>query len=157
MNKILTEWKENKVFSVKNIPETTGAGTSSSVSRGNFTNPTLEAANAKSARERYYSLLREKAQKAADEAVSKAQKNTRFKEIEKTLSKMELELAKAEIYTPEQLPSLLEKKAKLIDERLGVLSEIGLNESDLLPRFVCQKCSDTGFIKNGKACDCYKA
>lgn len=156
MNKILSAWKDANVFSVKNIPETTGAGTSSTAYSSKFVNPTIEAANAKSARERYYALLREQAQKQADAALAKANKNARFKQISLQLSKMELSLAKAEMYQPETLPTLTKQKSDLMTERVEILSGMGLSESDLLPKFACQKCSDTGFLKNGKSCDCYK-
>ena len=156
MNKILSAWKDANVFSVKNIPETTGAGTSSTAFSSKFVNPTIEAANAKSSRERYYALLREQAQKQADAALAKANKNARFKQISLLLSKMELSLAKAEMYHPENLPVLTKEKSDLMAERIEILSRMGLSESDLLPKFTCQKCSDTGFLKNGKSCDCYK-
>ena len=156
MNKILSAWKDANVFSVKNIPETTGAGTSSTAFSSKFVNPTIEAANAKSSRERYYALLREQAQKQADAALAKANKNARFKQISLLLSKMELSLAKAEMYHPENLPALTKEKSDLMAERIDILSRMGLSENDLLPKFTCQKCSDTGFLKNGKSCDCYK-
>ena len=156
MNKILADWKNAGVFTIKNIPETTGAGTSSVPVRGGYVNPTVEAANAKSNRERYYSLLREQAQKRADSFVAKANKNARFKEISTELSKMEFELAKAEMFTPEQLPALEDKKVALTAERKNILSALGIAESDLVPQFTCKKCSDTGFLKGGKSCDCYK-
>lgn len=156
MNKILADWKNAGVFTIKNIPETTGAVTSSVPVRGGYVNPTVEAANAKSNRERYYSLLREQAQKRADSFVAKANKNARFKEISTELSKMEFELAKAEMFTPEQLPALEDKKVALTAERKNILSALGIAESDLVPQFTCKKCSDTGFLKGGKSCDCYK-
>ena len=32
-----------------------------------------------------------------------------------------------------------------------------IQEKDLLPQFTCANCSDTGFLPNGVACNCYKA
>ncbi len=152
MNKILSEWKEMKVFAVKNIPSSGGSA------RGTFvSNVAVDAANAKADRERYYALLREKAQTRADKYLAKANGNARFKEISTELSKMEIALAKAEVFEPKNLPALTEKKQSLLTERKGILSALGMQESDLTPQFVCGKCSDTGFLPSGTACGCYKA
>ena len=163
MNKILSDWKQAGIFEVKNIPTQThsgGVSTSSSHSNGNFkggyTNPAVEAANAKSARERYYSLLREKAQAKADKIIKTANGNARFKEISASLKKLEIELAKAEVFRPEELPHLQEKQTALYSERKDILQSMGIQEEDLLPQYACKKCEDTGFLSNGKACDCYK-
>ncbi len=160
MNKILSDWKNGEVFALSDIPdENKGAGTRSSA--GNypsrtFVNPSIEAANAKSDRERYYALLREKAQTRADKFIAKANSKVRFKEITTELSAMEISLAKAEVFEPKKLPALLEKQNALLGERKEILAELGIHEEDLLPQFTCKKCSDTGFLKNGYACDCYK-
>ncbi len=162
MNKILSDWKQANIFKVENIPsvtETRGAGMRSSQKssgyQSGFTNPAIEAANAKSARERYYSLLREKALTRAEKALKKANANGRFKEITAKLSKMELSLAKAEMYEPTKLPLLEREQADLLVERNQILSAMGINESELSPSFTCVKCQDTGFLPSGAACNCY--
>ena len=156
MNKILSQWKQEEIFDVKKIPSTLGGSEKASSARGGFVNPSIEAANAKSDRERFYALRRENAQAKADKFLAKANENPRFKELASELSKMELSLAKAEVFKPETLPSLQEKKRELIKERKQILAEMNISEADLTPKFVCEKCSDTGFLKNGAACDCYK-
>lgn len=69
---------------------------------------------------------------------------------------MEIDLAKAEIFNASSLPALLDEKRKLLETRRALLVKIGLTEKDLAPKFSCEKCSDTGFLPGGKACDCYK-
>ena len=158
MNKILSDWKQANIYAVKDIPEnkTTGAGTGSTpISRG-FVNPIIEAVNAKADRERYYAALREKAQSRADKFVAKANKNERFKTLTTELSKMEIALAKAEVFEPKNLPALTQEKAHLLRERRSLLQEMGIEEEQLLPQFTCPKCSDTGFLPSGVACNCYK-
>ena len=149
MNKILSEWKRAEIYSPQAIPDspTTPART--------YTNPAVEAVNAKADRERYYSLLREKAQARADKFVAKANGNARFKEITAELSKMEIALAKAEVFEPKQLPLLEEQKSALLVERSKILQGLGITEAELSPQFSCRKCSDTGFLKSGAACNCY--
>ncbi len=160
MNKILSDWKNGEVFTLSDIPDDNkGAGTrlsENNYASRTFTNPSIEAANAKSDRERYYALLREKAQTRADRFLAKANSNVRFKELTTELSSMEISLAKAEVFEPKQLPALQEKKIALLGERKEILFELGIQEEDLQPKFTCKKCSDSGFLKNGVACDCYK-
>ena len=116
----------------------------------------IEAANAKAAREKYYADKREKALSVADRYEAKANSNPRFGAIEKALSKMNIELAKAELYAPDTLPNLKEQQTKLLCERLEILAALGIEEWQLSPQFACKKCSDTGFVENGASCDCYK-
>lgn len=158
MNKILSDWKRSEIYTPKDIPEgkPTGAGTSSSQFSRNYTNPMIEAVNAKADRERYYALLREKAQSRVDKFTAKANKNARYKELSTELSKMEIALAKAEVFEPMTLPALTEKKAGLLRERRNILDGMGIHEEDLLPQYTCTKCSDTGFLPSGVACNCYK-
>ncbi len=154
MNKILTEWKNEGIFTVKDIPE----NTLPNATKGGkvFLSPQIEAINAKADRERYYALLREKAISKADKATQKANKNARFKEISAALAAMEIAIAKAEVFDEKKLPSLLNEKAALSAERAAILQSMGMQEGDLSPTFACAKCSDTGFLKDGTACDCYK-
>lgn len=158
MNKILTDWKDGGVFDVKNIPAPNLSVSSGNLSgaRSAFSNASVDAVNAKSDRERYYALLREKAQTRADKYLAMANGNARFKEIDTELSKMEIALAKAEVFEPKNLPALKQKKQSLLSERKSILFALKIDESDLLPKFSCTQCSDTGFLKNGVACDCYK-
>ena len=79
----------------------------------------------------------------------------RFKEITGELSRMEITQAKAEIFEPVTLPSLLIKKQALIKERREILKGLNMTEADLLPRYKCLKCSDTGFKPDGCQCNCY--
>ncbi len=155
MNKILTDWKKDGIFNVKDIPQNVASSATNSGVK-TFVTPQIEAINAKADRERYYALLREKAVAKADKTLQKANKNARFKEITSQLAGMEITLAKAEVFEPNKLPSLLEKKTALLKERAEVLSAMGILEEALTPQFSCKKCSDTGFMENGAACDCYK-
>ena len=162
INKILSDWKQAGIYEVKDIPasETKGAGTGSTAKnsgfRAGYTDPTIEAANAKSVRERYYALRRERAQSLADKTVKKANASERFKTITAELAKLEIEIAKAEVRAMEKLPALEEKKNALLSERKTILSGMGINEAELTPQFECLQCQDTGFLSSGMACACYK-
>lgn len=162
MNKILSDWKQAGIYEVKDIPshETKGAGTGSTAKTttygGGYTNPSIEAADAKSARDRYYALRRQKAQSLLDKTMKKANANARFKEISSELATLEIDIAKAEVRAPEKLPSLEEKKTALLNERKALLLKMGIDEKELSLQCECQKCQDTGFLPSGLACNCYK-
>lgn len=165
MNKILSEWKRGGLFTVDAVAqeeialsaEKKFSNTSSGKYQNTFVSPSVLAADERSAREKYYAALREKALSLAEKKRATAETCTGFAENEKSLSKMEIDLAKAEIFTPESLPELLEEKKRLLQKRRALLETKGLTEQDLSPQFFCKKCSDTGFLKNGAACDCYKS
>lgn len=152
MNKILSEWKRAEIFSVKAIPEKSPVSPSRSYAPNNAA---VEDFNAKAAREKYYAKLRDEAESTAEKYLKKAQTSARFKEIAAKLSRMEFELAKAEISAPDALPALEEEKRALIKERGGILRDMNLTEKMLTPQYKCEKCSDTGFLKDGTACNCY--
>ena len=156
MNKILSDWKRTETYAIKDIPDNTSGtnGNSVTASRG-FVNPAIADVNAKADRDRYYALLREKAQTRAERFLAKANANARFKEITAELSKMEIALAKAEVFEPANLPALTVQKENLLKERKGILVDLGIEEKELTPQFTCKKCSDTGFLPNGTACNCY--
>ncbi len=159
MNKILSDWKRGGVYELNAIPEheKSSASTNFQSAKGGYINPTVEAANARTDRERYYAQLREKAQSAAEKYLKKANASARFKEITAALSKMEISLAKAEVFEPTKLPALMEEKSGLLNERKTLLNGMGIDESMLIPQYSCKKCSDTGFLPSGASCDCYKA
>ena len=56
----------------------------------------------------------------------------------------------------EKQDTLKEEKKILLNERKGILSDLGISEMQLVPQYSCKKCSDTGFLPSGTACDCYK-
>ena len=153
MNKILSDWKRGGIFVVTDIPD------HAPVERAKTTpslNDSVQAINEKTLRERFYSERRERAERSAEKYLAKANENARFKEVSLALSKMEIALAKAEIFEPKNLPSLKEEQELLIVERKELLKSMGLTESKLTPQYECKKCSDTGYTKSGTACDCYK-
>lgn len=113
------------------------------------------AANAKAAREKYYADKREKAISLAERFEERAKENPRFIEIERELARLNIDLAKAELYAPLSLATLQARQATLRAERADVLSAAGIQEWQLLPQFECKLCDDTGFRRSdGVACTC---
>ena len=149
MNKILSDWKREGVTRVEAIPAPVLSPKTSPVSA------IIEDINAKTDRERYYALRREQAQSVADKFIERANANAEFKRVSQSLSRMEISLAKAEVFSPEKLPALKEEKASLMGTRKAILSALGIEEWQLLPQYACKQCSDTGFLPSGTVCKCY--
>lgn len=117
--------------------------------------PSVDAANARAARERFYAVKQAQAESVAYGFQKTAKSNKRFVEIDRELSKLNLELAKAEVAGAD-LTVLREYQERLQEERRRILAKLGIEERQLLPKYVCDKCNDTGYMQDGRACDCYK-
>ena len=121
-----------------------------------YVSPAVMALNARADRERYYSRLREKAQNIADQQKERANKDAEFKQVERELKVLECALAKAEVQGDrKELSRLVQKQKELQKRRQVRLQSLAMSDADFLPRYRCSKCSDTGFLPNGRMCDCY--
>ncbi len=136
MNGILSNWKNNEIFSVKDINLTKTDNNQSDYNK--------EYEN-----RRYL-------------AISKAQKNLEnameiegFNEVYVRLNSIEKDLAFAEINENKEAFSKFEnEKNELIKKEEKLLSIINLKIEDLSPKYRCEKCQDTGYIGSDK-CDCF--
>ena len=133
------------------------------IKRGDFrdkartvTNPAVDALNAKAEREKWYAERQARAESIAYAYQRTAKSNKRFVELERELAKMNLELAKAEVAGADNLIALREYQEQLREERGRILKKLGIEESQLVPQYACSKCNDSGFMEDGRACDCYK-
>ncbi len=151
MNKLLSEWKRTGVTVPSEIPERPAP----TPAKQDYRSEAAIAADMRADRERYYALLRQKALDGAEAVRAKAEKDPAFKSAERDVKKTEIELAKAEVFSPSTVPAIMEKLEAHKKARSEALARMNITEEDLLPKFRCTKCSDTGFLPSGKACDCY--
>ena len=71
------------------------------------------------------------------------------------LNGIEKDLAFAEIADDKQaLTSLENEKTELTSTIERILKTIGLTLTDLSPRYMCDKCKDTGYVGTHR-CDCF--
>lgn len=152
MNKLLSEWKRLDVSVPGEIPEKTAP----SNGMREYRSEAAIAADMQSSRERYYSALQQKAMREAEKARERAERDEAFKAAENVIKKGEIELARAEIFAPESVKHIQQKLNEAQTARQTALLRLQLKEEDLLPKYQCVKCSDTGFLPNGKMCDCYR-
>ena len=151
INKLLSEWKREGVFTPSAIPD------SLPQKHGNpYQKESAIAADLRGEREHYYAVLREQAIDRAEQMRKKAEKNADFIKSESELKKCELALARAEAQGSANIPSLQSTLNEIKAKRLKALQAVGITEEDLLPKYTCKKCSDTGFMADGRMCDCYR-
>ncbi len=149
MNKLLSEWKRDGVFAPAEIPERQPSGAQALRSEA------AVAADARSERERYYSALREKALRRAERARAAAQADEAFRNAESVIKRGEIELARAEVFSPAALDEVRARLDQATHDRAEAMKRLRITERDLTPVFRCEKCSDSGFLPDGRACDCY--
>lgn len=116
----------------------------------------VQALNDRAEREKYYAELREHAQSRADKYMAQACADARFVAVTKELNGLELTLAKAELNAPATLPGLRARQKALQAEKAAILQRLGIDVQQLKPQWRCKACSDSGFLPNGQACDCYR-
>lgn len=154
MNKLLSEWKRTGISAPEAIPEQ--AQTRPTAQRTDYRSEAAISADARGERERWYATRRRAAISKAEQALARAQKDKQFAEAETAVKKNEIELAKAEVFSPDKLSDIRAKLEASKKARAQALARLNLTEADFAPRFACPKCSDTGFLPDGKMCDCYQ-
>lgn len=155
MNKLLSEWKREGCFTPAAL-ENRQPSPTPRTQKNDYRTEAAIAADERSERERHYAELRQRAEQRAEKARAEAEKNADFTKAESEIKKGEIELARAEIYSPEKLPALERQLAEARRARAEALAKLRLTEKELSPQYRCARCADTGFLPNGKMCDCYK-
>ena len=122
----------------------------------------LSDINAKAERERWYSTRKAKAETKAEQIHERFMQDEEFKAIERRLNVIPIDQAKADVKASQgdkkalmELAKLEREKNRLVMQRRNIIERNGLTEEDLLPQYVCKKCSDTGYLPDGRLCDCY--
>lgn len=151
MNKLLSEWKRTGVFSVGEIPDRPAKQETSA----SYKSEAALAADRRADREHHYAVLRQSALEQAERAKARAEQDEEYLRAEVQIKRGEIELAKAEVFAPETVSALEEQLGEWRKKRSAALARLALSEEDLQPKYHCPLCSDTGFLPNGKPCDCY--
>ena len=155
MNKLLSEWKRTGVKDVSSIPERTAQTNGNVQVRPTFKSEKDIAADMRSDREHYYAVLRQKAQEKAENNRRLAESDKEFAEADTAIKRGEIELARAEVFSPDRAENIRRELQEWQQKRKRALTRLSLTEASLQPEYRCRKCSDTGFLPDGRACDCY--
>ena len=125
------------------------------VNRSKGEKESVREANARADREAYYAHLQAAEEARAERMNARARADDKYLLAEREYKRLDFEIAKAEVYHLPTLADLQRKQREAGERRAKRLEALNLSELDLLPKRRCQKCNDTGFLLNGKACDCY--
>lgn len=140
VNGILSNWKNNDVFTLSSLNEVA----ITSVGDNSQENYNREY-------ERRRSLAHSRAQKNSETAMSL----DGFALIYGRLNGIEKDLAFAELSgNSDSLAKLENEKNKLTLKAEEILKTVGLTLRDLSPKYACEKCNDTGYIGTHR-CDCF--
>ncbi len=139
INGILSNWKNNEVFTVNDISENEK---SMYQSQDEYN--------------REYENRRAKAISIAQKNLDKAFDLDGFSPIYERLNGIEKDLAFAEISGNKTREQQLEEEKLTLTEKANILlAKISITLDDLSPKFACEKCQDTGYVGTQR-CDCYK-
>jgi hypothetical protein len=140
LNGVLSNWKNNNIFTLEDATDTSGQSASGT--------DVLEY-------NREYERRRSKAVSRAGQNLDNAMKIDGFSDLYQRLFAIEKDLAFAEIEENSSLVSSLLKEQSSTRKKVSeMLAKIGLTIEDLSPVYACKKCKDTGYVGTEK-CDCY--
>ena len=138
MNGILSNWKNNGVFTLENATETA-----------------LTKDDSQETYNREYERRRSLATSRAQKNNEKASEIDGFMDIYGRLNSIEKDLAFAEIANNlDAINSLEHEKKDLTNKAEKLLATMGISLIDLSPRYACEKCKDTGYVGTHR-CDCF--
>ena len=111
-------------------------------------------ADARTDRERFYAARQRLSTEHAERV--REQLGADFKELERQFNAFELELAKAQAQKHmEKFKEIYERRMAIKNAMRRLLQDNAYTEEDLLPRYICPECNDTGWRKDGTMCSCY--
>ena len=96
---------------------------------------------------------KETAESVAYDNVKTARQNAEFLKNEIEIRSIQIDIAKSQ--TEAERNKLQTKLKALEKERKDILKKIGFGEKDLLPKYTCKECNDTGVVL-GKKCKCFR-
>ncbi len=140
MNGILSNWKNNGIFTPSDISAT----------------PVQNAnANSQEAYNREYEERRALAISKSQKNIEKAMAIDGFSSVYSRINSIEKDLAFAEMGgNVDALNAFEKEKEQLLEKANFLLSTVNLALDDLSPKYSCEKCKDTGYVGTHR-CDCF--
>ncbi len=116
----------------------------------------VQAANARAERERFYSQRREEMQRRREKYLAIANADAEYKATTVELNGMPFKIAKAEIHNLPELNELRSREKALQARRVAALHRLNITIDDIEGSYICPKCRDSGYLPDGRGCDCYQ-
>lgn len=108
-------------------------------------------------RTEWYRKRRERAEDIAEYWQKKAETIPGYCDLMKQKKTLEIASAKAAAEgTSEKVQEAERALGQTVIKIHNLLKQNGIKKADLSPKFKCAKCDDTGFLPDGRACDCYE-
>lgn len=126
------------------------------VKRAKGKSAAVRSADARTDRERYYAGHRRMAEQRAEQMNARARADFSYREAEKKSRELDVKIGKSEALNLPELADLREQQEtakRIMAQRLKAMN---LTPDDLVPHWTCAKCSDTGFLPDGRMCGCYQ-
>lgn len=115
----------------------------------------VHAADMRSERDRHFARLRDEALWRPTRILEYLQSDDTYKAADSAVRRLEMKIGIAEVKEPAKVPDLKAHLFEAVQARTKRLHELHYTEDDLIPKFHCTKCSDTGYLPNGRPCDCF--
>ena len=123
------------------------------ISERNARNAALDA---RTDREHWYAVRRQEAEDRARRYLRIAERDEAYSAAQKAIKRLEIEIAKAEVFCLPDLEALRRERLEQCATRAHRMAVLHIREEDLRPAWHCKKCEDTGFeVHTGRACSCY--
>lgn len=113
------------------------------------------ASDGRAERERFYAARRAQAESRAEDYLRRVMQDADYAAAERRSRALTIEIAKAELYSPADVARLRQEARDITARKHARLRALGVRPEDLTPHYSCPRCRDTGFLPDGRACDCY--
>ncbi len=145
MNGILSSWKSQNIYSLDAVQD-------------KAPNVTKTPQNVwdKAKIENHYSMLRQKAEEKADKALAIAESNDEYNEVHSLINSLAISLAMSEIDKDGKDKEISKQLDEAKEREIAILKGLNLTLDDLVPKYSCKICGDTGYDKQGRPCECLK-
>ena len=116
----------------------------------------IEEIDEKTERERYYARLKNKAEDVAERHKERLMRDQEYSAAFQIVNKTTAAVVRAELSGDSiGLRDLVARRKTAQATMQRRMTALGITEADITPQYCCEKCSDSGFLSSGKACDCY--
>ena len=158
--KLLKRTQEEYQKEIEAAKKTTGSSSMAQDGQARsivYVSASVAAANARADRERYYEKLQAKANEIADAQKERLKKDAVYSQALRNQKDAELTGAKAWMENNHREERNCKDKERYWRKKMAErMAQLGISELDLMPRYRCALCSDTGWKESdGTQCSCY--
>lgn len=107
-------------------------------------------------RREYYKSIRKMTAEVAENNCMKAMSSQEYRVLRVKQHLLKATIAQKEVWEDKARADKLRAEYEECEKQAeSILLAMNLTPADLLPKYVCKKCRDTGYTTDGNFCDCY--